>query len=162
MTGTPSAVLPSATTPIPVTAPVTAVVVTAGLTRYLPTTLRALATQSRRPVRVLVVDVGGPEGVAAALDQAFAGAGAPTPRLARTTAPDAEAFGAAVSAGLATMDEALGEAPTTWLWLLHDDSAPAPTALAELVRAVGRSGAAARGRAAHHPVGTPDDGRRAG
>jgi len=139
MTGIPSAVLPSATTPIPVTAPVTAVVVTAGLTRYLPTTLRALATQSRRPVRVLVVDVGGPEGVAAALDQAFAGAGAPTPRLARTTAPDAEAFGAAVSAGLATMDEALGEAPTTWLWLLHDDSAPAPTALAELVRAVGRA-----------------------
>ena len=139
MTGTPSAVLPSATTPIPVTAPVTAVVVTAGLTRYLPTTLRALATQTRRPVRVLVVDVGGPEGVAAALDQAFAGAGAPSPRLARTTAPDAAAFGAAVSAGLATMDEALGEAPTTWLWLLHDDSAPAPTALAELVRAVGRA-----------------------
>lgn len=124
------------TSSIPVTAPVTAVVVTAGLTRYLPTTLAALAAQVRRPLRVLVVDVGGPDGVADALDQAFAGAPAPTPRLARTTLPGAKTFGQAVSRALETMADALGESTTPWLWLLHDDSAPAPTALLELMRAV--------------------------
>ncbi|CAL8972170.1 hypothetical protein CELL_01222 [Cellulomonas sp. T2.31MG-18] len=124
------------TSSIPVTAPVTAVVVTAGLTRYLPTTLAALAAQVRRPLRVLVVDVGGPDGVAAALDEAFAGSPAPAPRLARTTAPGAKTFGQAVTRGLLTVAEALGESPTPWLWLLHDDSAPAPTALLELMRAV--------------------------
>lgn len=124
------------TSSIPVTAPVTAVVVTAGLTRYLPTTLAALAAQVRRPLRVLVVDVGGPDGVAAALDAAFAGSPAPAPRLARTTAPGAKTFGQAVTRGLLTAAEALGESPTPWLWLLHDDSAPAPTALLELMRAV--------------------------
>ncbi|MBN9325764.1 MAG: glycosyltransferase, partial [Cellulomonas sp.] len=124
------------TSSIPVTAPVTAVVVTAGLTRYLPTTLAALAAQVRRPLRVLVVDVGGPDGVAAALDEAFAGSPAPAPRLARTTAPAAKTFGQAVTRGLLTVAEALGESPTPWLWLLHDDSAPAPTALLELMRAV--------------------------
>ncbi|OZB89294.1 MAG: glycosyl transferase family 2, partial [Microbacterium sp. 14-71-5] len=124
------------TSSIPVTAPVTAVVVTAGLTRYLPTTLAALAAQVRRPLRVLVVDVGGPDGVAAALDEAFAGSPAPAPRLARTTAPGSKTFGQAVTRGLLAAAEALGESPTPWLWLLHDDSAPAPTALLELMRAV--------------------------
>ena len=125
---------------IPVTAPVTAVVVTAGLTRYLPTTLAALARQTRRPVRVLVVDVGGPDDVPRLLDEAFAAAPpGPVPRLTRTTAAGVPTFGRAVGAGLATMDLALSEAATPWIWLLHDDSAPAPDALAELVRAVGRA-----------------------
>jgi GT2 family glycosyltransferase len=119
--------------------PVTAVVVTAGVTRYLARTLAALAAQRRRPARVLVVDVGGPEGVPALVDATFAAAGAPAPWLARTAAPGAASFGGAVAAGLATMDEALGEAPTPWLWLLHDDGAPEPGALAALVREVGRS-----------------------
>ncbi|MBN9373962.1 MAG: glycosyltransferase, partial [Cellulomonas sp.] len=130
----------TATSGIPVTAPVTAVVVTAGLTRYLPTTLTALAAQTRRPVRVLVVDVGGPDGVPELLDEAFAAAPpGPMPRLTRTTAAGVATFGRAVSAGLATMDLALQEQATPWVWLLHDDSAPAPDALAELVRAVGRA-----------------------
>jgi GT2 family glycosyltransferase len=130
----------TSTSGIPVTAPVTAVVVTAGLTRYLPTTLAALARQTRRPVRVLVVDVGGPDGVPGLLDASFAAAPpGPVPRLARSTAAGVGTFGRAVSAGLATMDAALDEAPTPWVWLLHDDSAPAPDALAELVRAVGHA-----------------------
>ena len=142
MTDTISAEAPptSALSGIPVTAPVTAVVVTAGLTRYLPATLAALAAQTRRPARVLVVDVGGPGGVAQLLDETFAAAPpGPVPRLARTTASGVATFGRAVSAGLATMDMALREPATPWVWLLHDDSAPAPTALAELVRAVGRA-----------------------
>jgi GT2 family glycosyltransferase len=130
----------SASSGVPVTAPVTAVVVTAGLTRYLPVTLAALAAQTRRPVRVLVVDVGGPDGVPQLLDETFAAAPpGPTPRLTRTAAAGVATFGKAVTAGLATMDLALGEPATPWVWLLHDDSAPAPDALAELVRAVGRA-----------------------
>lgn len=128
-----------ATSGTPVTAPVTAIVVTAGRTRYLPTTLAALAHQTRRPLHVLVVDVGGPDGVPELLDETFAAAPGPAPRLARTSAPGAGSFGQAVSVGLATMAAALGEAATPWLWLLHDDSAPAPDALAELVRAVSHS-----------------------
>jgi GT2 family glycosyltransferase len=142
MTDTISAPAPStsASSGLPVTAPVTAVVVTAGLTRYLPTTLAALAAQKRRPVRVLIVDVGGPEGVPALLDETFAAAPpGPQPRLTRTTASGVATFGRAVSAGLATMDLALQEPATPWVWLLHDDSAPAPDALSELVRAVGRA-----------------------
>lgn len=130
----------SASAGVPVTAPVTAVVVTAGRTRYLPTTLAALAHQTRRPVRVLVVDVGGPDGVPPLFDETFAAAPAgPMPRLTRTAAAGVATFGRAVSAGLATMDLALGEPATPWIWLLHDDSAPAPDALAELVRAVQRA-----------------------
>lgn len=133
--------LPTSTSSgVPVTAPVTAVVVTAGLTRYLPTTLAALAAQTRRPVRVLVVDVGGPDGVPQLLDEAFESAPpGPQPRLTRTSASGVSTFGRAVSAGLATLDLALQEQPTPWVWLLHDDSAPAPDALGELVRAVGRA-----------------------
>jgi GT2 family glycosyltransferase len=139
MTDTLSAPAPvtSASSGVPVTAPVTAVVVTAGLTRYLPTTLAALANQTRKPVRVLLVDVGGPPGVPELLDRTFRDAPGPTPRLARTAATGVPSFGRAVSAGLEILAAALGEEPTPWLWLLHDDSAPAPTALAELVRAVG-------------------------
>ncbi|HEY0118461.1 MAG TPA: glycosyltransferase [Cellulomonas sp.] len=130
----------SASSGVPVTAPVTAVVVTAGLTRYLPATLAAVARQTRRPVRVLLVDVGGPDGVPRLLDETFAAAPAgPVPRLTRTTANGVASFGRAVSAGLATMDLALDDSPTPWVWLLHDDGAPADDALAELVRAVGRA-----------------------
>ena len=47
--------LPTATSPTPVTTPVSAVVVTRGRTPYLATTLAALAAQTRRPLRVLLV-----------------------------------------------------------------------------------------------------------
>ncbi|NEC93576.1 hypothetical protein G3I71_49420, partial [Streptomyces sp. SID12501] len=53
MTDTLSPVDPLLTTAaVPVTTPVTAVVVTRGRTGYLTTTLRALASQTRRPMRV--------------------------------------------------------------------------------------------------------------
>jgi GT2 family glycosyltransferase len=109
-------------------APVTAVVVTRGATGFLATTLRALAAQTRTPARVLLVDAGDrPDpGVAAVLRDAGLPAGSTT----LLTAPGARTYGDAVRRVLGG-----GEA-TRWLWLLHDDSAPAPTALAELVRAV--------------------------
>lgn len=137
MTETLSPVDPITTAAVPVTTPVTAVVVTRGRTRYLTTTLRAVAAQTRRPLRVLVVDVGREdERVGDVLDAAFADVAAPAPRLATVHAPRARTFGDAVRTGLDVLGAALDERPTTWLWLLHDDSAPAPEALARLVRTV--------------------------
>lgn len=114
-------------------APVTAVVVARGVTPFLPTTLRALAGQTRAPARVLLVDAGDrPDpGLAAALRDAGLPAGSTT----LLTAPGARTFGDAVRAAEAA-EAALPGAGSRWLWLLHDDSAPDPTALAELVRAV--------------------------
>ncbi|MBO3093929.1 glycosyltransferase [Cellulomonas dongxiuzhuiae] len=138
MTETLSPVDPITTAAVPVTTPVTAVVVTRGRTAYLATTLRAVAEQVRRPLRVLLVDVGPETGppLGPVLEAAFAGAAAPAPRLSTVRAPQARTFGDAVRTGLATLAEALDERPTPWLWLLHDDSAPAPEALARLVRTV--------------------------
>ncbi|WP_136519430.1 glycosyltransferase [Cellulomonas telluris] len=133
------------TAAVPVTTPVTAVVVTHGRTGYLPATLRALAAQTRRPFRVLLVDVaepapGAPDGgLRALLEEAFATVPAPVPRLSTASAAGARSFGEAVSVGLATLADALEERPTPWLWLLHDDSAPAPGALAQLVKTVGHA-----------------------
>lgn len=107
-----------------VTSQVTAIVVTRGRTPFLPATLRALAAQTRAPGQVVLVDVADQADVrvTAALDAAG---------LDGTVLhdPRATTFGAAVRT-------AAGTGSTGWLWLLHDDSAPDPTALAELVRAV--------------------------
>src|SRR3954454_17283490 len=126
--------LPTATSPTPVTTPVSAVVVTRGRTGYLDATLAALAAQTRRPLRVLLVDVSDAADVALEhlLTTSFAAAGLPAPALLYVHCPGARTFGHAVRRALQADD---GPA-TSWLWLLHDDSAPAPTALAELVRAV--------------------------
>ena len=48
--------------------------------------------------------------------------------------PDAAGAGAAEAAGPHAGEQGTG--PTQWLWLLHDDSAPRPEALAELLDAV--------------------------
>jgi GT2 family glycosyltransferase len=114
-------------------APVTAVVVARGVTPFLPTTLRALAAQTRTPARILLVDAGDrPDpGLAAALREAGLPAGSTT----LLTAPGARTFGDAVRSAEAA-EAALPGGGSRWLWLLHDDSAPDPSALAELVRAV--------------------------
>ncbi|MCL3862690.1 glycosyltransferase [Actinotalea sp. K2] len=139
--------------------PVTAVVVTRGVTDYLPQTLAALAAQTRAPQQVLVVDAAPPPGTTGAVDlgtgQAHGGigellgehwsAGPPDPsRTSVVEAHGARTFGAAVRAALEATPDAPpppGGSPSPgaaggWLWLLHDDSAPEPTALAELLRAV--------------------------
>ncbi|MCU1431913.1 MAG: glycosyl transferase family 2 [Actinotalea sp.] len=65
--------------------------------------------------------------------------------LVLAAVPDARTFGDAVRRALTALDHGVLTGPATgapadgpgrWLWLLHDDSAPAPTALAELLRAV--------------------------
>ncbi|MEV7972712.1 glycosyltransferase family 2 protein [Cellulomonas sp. NPDC089187] len=103
----------------------TTVVVTRGRTPFLPATLRALAAQTRPGGRLVLVDVGADADprVSATLDAAG---------LTGTVLhdPRASTFGAAVRTAVGAGS---GEG---WLWLLHDDSAPDPTALAELLRAV--------------------------
>jgi GT2 family glycosyltransferase len=117
---------PSTATAPTVTSVVTAVVVTRGRTPFLPATLRALAGQSRAPERVVLVDVGSDPDprVADTLDAAG---------LSATVLhdPRAATFGAAVRTAVGT-----GSGTAGWLWLLHDDSAPDPTALDAVVRAV--------------------------
>ncbi|WP_024287661.1 glycosyltransferase [Cellulomonas sp. KRMCY2] len=132
----------------PRTVQVTAVVVTRGHTEYLEPTLAALAAQTRAPQQVLVIDAGAsaPEADLAELLAARWSAGPPDPERAAVLAtPDARTFGDAVRSGLAQAPSVTaagepspgaGHDARGWLWLLHDDSAPEPTALAELLRAV--------------------------
>lgn len=168
-----------------------AVVVTAGVSRYLPRTLRGLTAQDHLPEVVVIVDVAGPDrdvGTGVPVHDAVIEAGLADAALVRVVrAPQAQNFGAAVRDGLAEYHrlveraaerarrreerggEHTSDAPLTgevspvttgeirvvapasgpagagsepeWLWLLHDDSAPAPSALDHLLRAVesGRS-----------------------
>ncbi|WP_265521818.1 glycosyltransferase [Oerskovia flava] len=123
-------VVASVTGALPVVVTVAAVVVTRGSSPYLAETLAALRAQSVAPDSVTVVDVS-TSGASGDHD------GLPLGAARFIAAPRARSFGDAVGAGLA------GEAPSTWLWLLHDDSAPAPDALAELLRAVEHTSAVA-------------------
>ncbi|MFI2753055.1 glycosyltransferase family 2 protein [Cellulomonas sp. P22] len=123
---------------------VTAVVVTRGPSRYLAPTLQALGAQTRTPARVLVVDVAEHAGgdVLRLTRGALAGLRPDAaPEIVAVQAPGARTFGDAVRSALAdiappTIVAAPRDLAGTWLWLLHDDSAPEPDALAELLRAV--------------------------
>ncbi|MDT0164713.1 glycosyltransferase [Actinotalea sp. AC32] len=118
----------------PRTSSVTVVVVTRGDTEYASETLTALAAQARPPAHVLLVDVGAEPAHDARTLAAQLFAGPDAPSLSVVEATRARTFGAAVRAGLDAGSDVLGR--DDWLWLLHDDSAPAPDALAELMRAV--------------------------
>ena len=103
-------------------------------TQYLPETLTALAGQTRPADFCIGVDAGSTD-ASASLLQLGLPAGSPV-----IAVPSKSGFGAAVKAGLAELPAAAGDSGTVdWLWLLHDDSAPAPTALQELLLAVERA-----------------------
>ncbi|MFJ3405853.1 glycosyltransferase [Promicromonospora sp. NPDC090134] len=121
---------PSVQAPVAVT--VTAVVVTRGSSPYLAAMLAALRAQSRTPDDVVVVDVDTAPATSGHQDLQLGGARYVAGAGART-------FGEAVQAMLA----ATGVPERGWLWFLHDDSAPAPGALAALTRAVEHSNAVA-------------------
>lgn len=105
---------------------VTAILVAADGADYLRLTLQALAAQTRRPDRLLVVQVG-----ANPVTSGVITASAPAEHVrigARA------GFGAGIEAALQA-----GGPPATeggWLWLLATDSAPAPDALERLLVAV--------------------------
>ncbi|HET7407310.1 MAG TPA: glycosyltransferase [Mycobacteriales bacterium] len=115
---------------------VTAVVVAHDGAAWLPDTLAALDAQARAPQQVVAVDTGSTDESAQLCARAVGAA-----RL--LTLPRETGFGAAVAAGLSAADH--GEVPLpadavppardaiAWVWLLHDDSAPDPQALHELL-----------------------------
>ena len=117
---------------------------------FLPRTLAALASQTRPADTCIGVDTGSRDHSAALLEQAFGKANVTVFNQARS------GMGAAVQAGLSALapggdggDTASGRragagtgtsAPAAeWIWLLHDDAAPDPEALAELLHAVERA-----------------------
>lgn len=111
---------------------------------YLPRTLAALADQTRPADAAIGIDTGSRDNSAALLEHAL-GKGNVT-----MAEPGRTGFGGAVKAALAafspsgtrgtgrTRDPSQAES-SHWIWLLHDDAAPAPEALAELLHAVERA-----------------------
>ena len=111
-------------------ATVTAIVVTKGQSPFLAHTLDALQAQTRPADHILVVDADAMSSATTTLvlrpecEQFVAGLGA-------------RSFGAAVDRAIRH------DQPDGWLWLLHDDSAPAPDALSKLLAAVEHADAVA-------------------
>src|SRR5438445_1786453 len=116
---------------------VTAVLVSHDGMRWLPDTLAALRAQSRSADRVVAVDTASAEESVAALTEAL---GAPAViGLARDAS-----FAAAIRSGLDAFagvpdPPGIKEPVTHWVWLLHDDSAPQPNALQQLLAAANES-----------------------
>ncbi|MGH3098990.1 MAG: glycosyltransferase [Streptosporangiales bacterium] len=120
---------------------VTAVLVVHNGARWLPETIAALAEQTRQPDIIRIVDTGSTDRSAEIIVEA-----AGDDRLLRL--PRRTGFGAAVSAALTeplearrgrrAMPQPTGSA--SWVWLLHDDAAPAPDALESLLAAADQSG----------------------
>ncbi len=96
---------------------VAAVVVSHAAPEFLEKTLDALAAQTSKPEQVVVVDTAGD---------------AQSQEIIRSRGlamiqPGEIKFGAAIAAGVASLQH-----KPSWLWLLHDDSAPEPNALERL------------------------------
>lgn len=115
---------------------VTAVVVSHDGSTYLPRTLAAIQSQTRMPDRVIGVDTGSGDDSLALLSGSLG-----AQNVIRIEARGG--FGGAVRAALAgaTARDSTEDprAETEFLWFLHDDSAPQPSALAELLHAVERA-----------------------
>ncbi len=104
---------------------VTALLVSHDGARWLPAVLDAVAAQTRPPSRLVAVDTGSTDG---------------SVELVRDRVeqlhelPVRTGYGAAVATALEALPEARED---EWVWLLHDDSAPAPDALEALLTAAG-------------------------
>ncbi len=88
---------------------------------FLPRTLSALAALDPAPDAVIAVDTGSADSTAALLAQAGS-----VNRV--VTLPADTGFAAAVHAGVEAAPA------SSWLWILHDDSAPEPDTLGALLR----------------------------
>jgi GT2 family glycosyltransferase len=103
---------------------------------YLPRTLAALADQTRPADSVIGVDTGSRDDSMVLLERALGAENVISFPHGRS------GMGGAVRAGLAARSPWEGQSErsaTEWIWLLHDDAAPAPEALAELLGAVERA-----------------------
>ncbi|MGO4255848.1 glycosyltransferase [Marmoricola sp. RAF53] len=108
---------------------VTALLVSHNGARWLPAVLEGIRNGERRPDRIVAVDTGSADDSVALVEAAL---GSPVLHLDRR-APYAESVRVAL--------ESLPPAePDEWVWLLHDDSNPAPGCLAVLTAAAEDAG----------------------
>ena len=115
----------------------TAVLVAHDGARWLPEVLQALAALTVAPRRLIAVDTGSADDSPALLAAATGGV---VDRV--LTLPRTSGFGEAVAAALEVEADAAG-GPATWVWLLHDDAAPAPDCLQRLLEHAATSPSAA-------------------
>lgn len=99
--------------------------------RWLPAVLDGLQKQTHPLDRAVAVDTGSKDDCVALLTAVLG-------EEAVVTSGRQTSFAAAIDLGLARLRE-LGCDPT-WIWLLHDDANPAPTALADLLAAAHEHG----------------------
>lgn len=106
------------------------VLVTHDGARWLPRTLAALRNSGHRPDAVHVIDTGSIDGTA----EILANASATIDSIQH--APREQAYGASLAQAIAQLPEVDPEhTDVAWIWLIHDDSAPAADALHALLRA---------------------------
>ncbi len=124
---------------------------------WLERTLAALAAQQRAPERLVVIDASADRSMADLIgaDQQIQGA---FPDVSVVSVPPHTPFAEVIDTAVEALpgpgeDVVVARRPRRrakahkirprdrheWLWLLHEDSAPAPDALAQLVRVVGQS-----------------------
>ncbi|KAA1421058.1 glycosyltransferase [Nocardioides humilatus] len=97
---------------------------------WLPAVLDGIRSQTSPVAGVVAVDTGSKDGSADLIESTLDAAGIPVAVLRESSGTS---FPQAVSLALARLREHGIE--TEWVWLLHDDSNPAPTALEELLAA---------------------------
>ena len=107
---------------------VTALLVSHNGARWLPAVLAGLEAQSRPVDRAVAVDTGSTDASVSLLGEALG-------VDAVSSAPEHTSYGAAVRAGLDSIGSADTDRESEWIWLLHDDSAPAPDVLETLIDA---------------------------
>lgn len=105
---------------------VTAIIVTHDGQTWLPESIAALASQTRPYDRIVAIDTGSRDASVQLLKSA---------RIPIINAARECGFGEAISMGVDALKPALATA-TEWIWLIHDDCAPAPTALEFLLEAI--------------------------
>jgi GT2 family glycosyltransferase len=103
---------------------VTAVLVSHNGAVWLPEVVAALTSQTRPIDLITAVDTGSQDASTKLLKSA---------RIPFISADVETGFGAAVSLAIERSPKAVDH---EWIWLIHDDCAPAPTALAELLSAI--------------------------
>ena len=105
---------------------VTAIVVTHDGETWLPAVVAALASQTRPIDQLLAVDTGSRDSSTKLLKAA---------RIPIISAERDCGFGEAVALAVEKMPQHI-EGSSEWIWLIHDDCAPAPTALEKLLEAI--------------------------
>ncbi|MBO0812382.1 MAG: glycosyltransferase [Microlunatus sp.] len=113
---------------------VTAVLVTQNAARWLPETLTALAGLTRRPDRVIAIDNESSDETLDLLDDAIQRRELDAVYLGKHGYGYGDAIRSALAQDAALHPRGAAEpGADDWLWLLHDDAAPAPEALAQLL-----------------------------